>query len=99
MTPEGEIEAYLKAQVKRHGGHFRKVRWIGRRHAPDRLVWWTAPGAWIELKRPGGKPTLGQMREHERLRRDGWLVYVVDSKVGVDFVLSTLVPAPEKVQA
>lgn len=90
MTPEGKIEAYLKKQVKANGGHFRKVKWIGRRGCPDRLVWWRAPGAWIEVKRPGVKAENYQLREHERLRKDGWAVYVVDSKLGVDFVLSLL---------
>lgn len=35
---EHEIEAYLTAQVAKVGGETRKVQWIGRRGAPDRLV-------------------------------------------------------------
>lgn len=35
---ESKIEAYLVKQVKALGGEVRKVQWIGRRGAPDRLV-------------------------------------------------------------
>lgn len=38
MTPEGRIEACLVAIVKNAGGEVRKVQWVGRRAAPDRLV-------------------------------------------------------------
>ena len=35
---ERDIEKYLIARVKALGGECRKVQWIGRRGAPDRLV-------------------------------------------------------------
>jgi hypothetical protein len=35
---ERDIEAYLVKRVKALGGEVRKVKWIGRRGAPDRLV-------------------------------------------------------------
>lgn len=35
---ESKIEAYLVERVKALGGEVRKVNWIGRRGAPDRLV-------------------------------------------------------------
>lgn len=35
---EREVEAYLVKCVKALGGEVRKVKWIGRRNAPDRLV-------------------------------------------------------------
>lgn len=38
MTPEGKVEAHLKRRVKELGGEVRKVGWIGRANAPDRLV-------------------------------------------------------------
>lgn len=38
MTLEREVEAYLIKRVKELGGEVRKVKWIGRRGAPDRLV-------------------------------------------------------------
>ena len=35
---ERDIEQHLVARVKALGGEVRKVKWIGRRGAPDRLV-------------------------------------------------------------
>lgn len=35
---ESQIEKYLVVRVKALGGEVRKVQWIGRRGAPDRLV-------------------------------------------------------------
>ncbi len=35
---ESDIEQYLVDRVKSLGGEVRKVKWIGRRSAPDRLV-------------------------------------------------------------
>jgi len=38
MALEAKIEKYLCDRVKMLGGEVRKVKWIGRRGAPDRLV-------------------------------------------------------------
>lgn len=44
---------------------------------------------WIELKAPGKKPRIGQLREHERMRRLGQhVIVVVDSLEGVEELLS-----------
>ena len=40
MTPEGKIEKYFIKRVKETGGEQRKLKWIGRNGAPDRLAWW-----------------------------------------------------------
>jgi hypothetical protein len=59
---ERDIEDYLTKRVKAMGGEVRKVQWIGRNSAPDRLVmlpvWEPSPGNryartfWVELKNP-----------------------------------------------
>lgn len=96
---ESEIEKYLVKRVNDLGGEVRKVKWIGRRGAPDRVVMFPASeqrfidGAWgtvlwVELKAPGEKAKPHQAREHERMRRMGQRVVVVDSIEGVDEVLS-----------
>lgn len=95
---ESEIEEYLVERVKALGGEVRKVRWVGRRGAPDRIVMlparlpegsgWTDPTIWVELKAPGEKTKPHQLREHERMRRMGQRVEVVDSLKGVDEVLA-----------
>lgn len=94
---ESTIEQYLVDRVKVMGGEVRKVKWIGRHGAPDRLVMLPAvtfingqpaSGAiWVELKAPGEKPKPHQQREHERMRRMGQRVEVVDSIERVDEVL------------
>jgi hypothetical protein len=87
MTPEGRVEAYLRKAVKREGGTVRKIRWIGRRNAPDNLFWFGSPlrQALVECKRDDATdPTLAQMREHRLLRNDGWPVYVVGSPESIE---------------
>lgn len=119
---EAQIEAYLVKRVKALGGECRKVKWLGRPGAPDRLVMLpeqrkqinsadvraymekhdeamihakralqgdTKPSRaiWIELKAPGKKAEAHQLREHERMRKMGQRVEVVDSFARVDEVL------------
>ncbi len=90
---ESDIEDYLVARVKAMKGEVRKVKWIGRVGAPDRVV--MLPGMyhlkpctlWVELKAPGKMPEEHQMREHIRMRKMGQRVEVVDSFKRVDEVL------------
>lgn len=95
---ESDIENYLVERVKALGGEVRKVKWIGRRGAPDRLVM-LPPGIvvypgpefgytiWVELKAPGEKAKPHQTREHERMHRMGQRVEVIDSIEGVDALI------------
>jgi len=85
---ERYIERYLVAQVKQCDGEVRKVKWIGRRGAPDRIVMLPGRTVWVELKAPGEKCRPHQLREHERMRRMGQRVVVVDSFDGVDGALT-----------
>lgn len=94
---EQDIEQYLVRRVKDIGGEVRKVKWIGRRGAPDRVVMLPLPISaaddpvgnliWVELKAPGEVPEPHQCREHERMRAMGQRVEVVDSMERVDEVL------------
>lgn len=84
---ESIIEQYLVLRVESMGGEVRKVRWIGRRGAPDRLVMMPNMRAWVELKATGVKPAPHQLREHKRMRAMGERVEVVDSLEGVDALL------------
>lgn len=93
---EHEVEADLIAAAKRAGGECRKLRWIGRRGAPDRIVF--LPGGRIiffELKAPGKAATFPanaherrQAREHERMRAVGQRVEVVDSFADIERILA-----------
>jgi hypothetical protein len=63
---ERDIERYLVKRVKELGGEVRKVQWVGRKSAPDRLVMLqptlprivegvvrqTDACTWVELKNP-----------------------------------------------
>lgn len=83
------IERYLVERVRSKGGEVRKVRWIGRKGAPDRVA--MLPGGrliWVEVKAPGEQPEPHQAREHARMRRTGQCVEVVDSFARVDEVLA-----------
>jgi hypothetical protein len=100
---ERDIERYLVKRAKAHGGEVRKVKWIGRNGAPDRLLMlpaqratsgldcaWCSPhgqSIWVELKAPGEKPEPHQVREHKRMRDKGQRVEVIDSFKGVDALL------------
>ena len=55
MAQEAKIEKYLCDRVKMLGGEVRKVKWIGRRGAPDRLV--MLPEARKHVRHDGPKGT------------------------------------------
>lgn len=85
---ERDIERALVTRIKALGGEVRKVKWIGRKNAPDRVVmardayiWRTV---WVELKAPGKRPTPAQVREHDRMREVGQCVIVIDSQELID---------------
>lgn len=95
---ESVIEKHLVDAVKALGGEVRKVKWIGRRGAPDRLVMLPEEAyvdaahcaIWVELKRTGGKAKFpsnaherAQHREHERMRAMGQRVEIIDSTEGI----------------
>ncbi|KVK98627.1 hypothetical protein [Burkholderia ubonensis] len=97
---EANVEAYFVAQVKAHGGEQRKLKWIGRRHGPDRFVKFLGvPVVLVELKRPGKEPREGQEREIARLRAVGADVRVIDTKQGVDNFIRDMTAGRRKKEA
>jgi hypothetical protein len=101
-THERQIEARLAKRVGELGGEVRKVAWIGRKGAPDRLVMLPYDAfnmrfrqtIWVELKAPGKARTFpanpherAQHREHERMRKMGQRVEVVDSYEQIEELL------------
>jgi len=77
---EKDVEAALVRRVKALGGLCEKFTSPGRRSVPDRLV--TMPGGqiiFVELKRPGGKPTEAQLKDHAKRRELGCDVRVIDN--------------------
>ena len=100
---ERDIQRYLVERVEALGGEVRKVEWVGRRFAPDRVVMLPASPhryvqvhgtIWVELKNPETIKTFpanaherGQHREHERMRAVGQHVVVIGTFEQVDEVL------------
>jgi len=76
---ERDIENYLVKRVKALGGEVRKVNWVNRRGAPDRLVMLPDKVFWVEVKAPGVGAEPHQLREHTRMREMGQVVFLVDS--------------------
>ena len=92
VVRESTIEAHLVKRVKALGGEVRKVQWVGRGGAPDRLVMlpvyatnsFIDPTIWVELKNPDTIKSFpanaherAQHREHERMRTMGQRVVVI----------------------
>lgn len=53
---ERDIEAYLVRRVRALGGEVRKVKWIGRRGAPDRVVMLPANTVTVRTHLGGTRP-------------------------------------------
>lgn len=85
MMRESLLEKKLCDRIKALGGFAEKFTSPGRRSVPDRIV--MLPGGviiFVELKRPGAKPTESQKIDHERRRKLGFKVIVIDSFYSLD---------------
>ena len=77
---ERDIEKSVKRYAESKGWLTRKWVSPGHNFVPDQIfISPTGQVVFIEFKRLGLKPSAGQLREHDRLRKQGCLVYVVDS--------------------
>lgn len=90
---EAYVEKYLVQQVHATGGETRKVVWHGHVGAPDRLVMYPeAVMCFVECKAPGQKARRIQAVEHDKLRKLGFRVEVIDTREKVDELLKELKP-------
>lgn len=87
---ERDIEAYLIEQVRLQFGETRKLKFIGRDGAPDRLVLLPGVMVFVELKSPTGRLSAAQKRELRTLEYFGAKTAVVKSKSDVDKLLASL---------
>lgn len=90
---EKYIERRLTTRVREVGGYIRKVQWVGRRGAPDRLVAINLKVCWVELKATGQKVSRHQAKEHRWLRAHGMRIEVLDSPEKVDALVAELASA------
>lgn len=91
MTPAGKLQRYLKRRMKETGGQYRKLKWEGRRAAPDTLVWWRNPNfAFIEVKVGDDALSVLQEREIKRLRDAGFWVFVAKTEQDIEEIIFTL---------
>jgi hypothetical protein len=82
---EAKVERHFVNCATAHGGEVRKLAWLGRNGAPDRLLVLPVGRVFfVELKRPGKDAEAHQAREHERLRAVGADVRVLDTIELVD---------------
>lgn len=76
---EAPIELTVCNKAKMAGWEHRKVAWMGRRGAADRVFFGFGRCVWIEFKAPG-KAVIGQQgREYQKLKALYSEVYVCDS--------------------
>lgn len=90
MINEKSVENYFKARAKSAGFLVRKAQWVGHNHCPDRILMTKALTVWVELKAPGKVARGGQLREHERMRKAGQHVVVIDNKDDVNKLINYL---------
>ena len=88
---ERDVERKLAATVKQAGGLCPKLVSPGFDGMPDRLL--LMPGglvAFVEVKKPGGKPTPLQVYRHSQLRRLGMQVYMLDDPEQIQTILDDM---------
>lgn len=78
---ERDVDAYLVSRLAEIGAVTRRVAWINRRGAPDRVVFHKGATYWVELKSGRGKVSGAQEREHQAM---GVVVHILSNKQGID---------------
>jgi hypothetical protein len=83
---EGEAVKY----AKRRGWYTRKVRWLCRRGAPDRIFIRDGRNVWIEFKRPDGRGVVSGNQKSERrlMIGAGAEIYLVETVLEYEAILA-----------
>jgi len=81
LTTEKQIEAFCVQEASKRGGKAVKGNAVNTKGFPDRII--ILPGGkigFLELKRPGGKPTKLQKHWLQQLQNLGCFIGVADTK-------------------
>ena len=76
---ESEIELSVCAWAESSGWISRKIAYVGRKGAADRIFVGFGRVVFIEFKRPGEEPREQQLREHRRFAERGVTIHVIDN--------------------
>lgn len=88
---ESVIEKHFVKRIRALGGEVRKVKFLDRKGAPDRLVMFqNGLSIWVELKATDGTLEPAQVREHVRLVKMGQVVMTLNSIEAVDLAFPIL---------
>ena len=88
MALEAHVELDAVAMAENAGWFVRKVKWVGRRNAPDRVFIRGGCTFWVEFKKPGVKRArVTQELEHKRMKAAGALLHVVNSLDDFEWLL------------
>ena len=83
--PEAALEAYLMTKVQRLGGKVVKMMAGADKGIPDRLVMIPFGRIYlVEMKTSVGKPSAKQIVWHDRARKMGHIVHVINTKEKID---------------
>lgn len=89
---EVDIERRLKLRIKQMGGMALKLVSPGNAGVPDRLVLFKgAKAIFVELKAPGKKPRMLQVKRRKQIEELGFKVYTVDSYEDIDNMFKEMV--------
>lgn len=89
---ESYVELNACDEAEAQGWLCEKIAWVGKRNAVDRLFLKGGRYVWIEFKRQGKKPRIGQARDHDRLRRFGAEVHWCDNLTDARNILGLVHP-------
>jgi len=88
---ERDIEEYFTKEMERIGAVVRKLRWIGRKGAPDRLIGYCGVIHMVELKQEKGRLSWWQARECKKFKKAGIKISVLSSLEEVDTFVGKLI--------
>lgn len=88
---ESKVESHLRKEIHKIGGRCLKFTSPGNRFVPDRICLFIERIFFIECKSPTGELSSGQIRELDRLNKNGHLAIVISSKEEADELCSALI--------